>query len=198
MKIYHITLVILGLFLSLIGCEKLHKEKEIVIENNDFKWTVTIPKKFYELPEKDWDKVEEKGMEAIEKVYGEEVENRATTLFAYKNGKFHTFESNYQIFDSKTDRNYSDSNKEVNIMTFKTFEETIPNATMDSISSKQMISGLEFERFEINLNLPNNIKMTTVGFSRLFGDKDFTINIVYINDKIGNELIANILNSKFE
>ncbi|WP_159018069.1 hypothetical protein [Algibacter sp. L3A6] len=182
-------------FLILTSC---NKEKVRVIENDDFKWTVTIPKSFKELSESEWDKVEDKGIETFESVYGEEVENRATTLFAYKNGQFQTFESNYQIHDLETDGDYFKSNAEVNQIMYETFEETIPNATLDSISSKQLIDGLEFDRFEINIDFPNGIEMTTVGYSRLFNDKDFTINIVYTKESVGKELIKNILNSKFE
>jgi hypothetical protein len=182
-------------FLILTSCNK----KEVrVIENDDFKWTITIPKNFKELSESEWDKVEDKGMETFESVYGEEVENRATTIFAYKNGKFQTFESNYQIHDLETDGDYFKSNREVNQIMYETFEQTIPNATLDSISSKQMIDGIEFDRFEININFPNGIEMTTVGYSRLFNDKDFTINIVYTKESVGKELIENIINSKFK
>jgi len=191
-----ISLISIIGFLILISCNK--KEEIRVIENDDFKWTITIPKNFRELSESEWDKVEDKGMDAFENVYGEEVENRATTLFAYKSGKFQTFESNYQIHDLETDGNYSESNREVNKMTYETFEETMPNVTLDSISSKETIDGLEFDRFEINIDFPNGIEMTTVGYSRLFNDKDFTINIVYTKESVGKELIENILNSKFE
>jgi len=191
-----LTFLILTIgFLALTSC---NKEKVRVIENEDFKWTVTIPKNFRELSESEWDKVEDKGMDAFENVYGEEVENRATTLFAYKSGKFQTFESNYQIYDLEKDGDYSESNREVNKMMYETFEETMPNVTLDSISSKEIIDGLEFDRFEINIDFPNGIEMTTVGFSRLFNDKDFTINIVYTKESVGKELIGNILNSKFE
>ena len=126
-----LTFLILTIgFLVLTSC---NKEKVRVIENEDFKWTVTIPKNFRELSESEWDKVEDKGMDAFENVYGEEVENRATTLFAYKSGKFQTFESNYQIHDIEKDGDYSESNREVNKMMYETFEETMPNVTLDSI-----------------------------------------------------------------
>ncbi|WP_010134010.1 hypothetical protein [Ochrovirga pacifica] len=182
-------------FLLLTSCSK---EKVRVIENEDFKWTVTIPKNFRELSDSEWDKVENKGMDAFENVYGEEVENRATTLFAYKSGQFQTFESNFQIHDLEEDGNYYESNREVNKMTFETLKETMPNAILDSVSSKEMIDGLEFDRFQMNIDFQNGIEMTTVGYSRLFNDKDFTINIVYTKENVGKELIENILTSKFE
>ncbi len=191
----HIFLVSIIGFLILTSC---NKEKVRVIENDDFKWTVTIPKNFRELSESEWDKFEDKGMDVFEDVYGEEMENRATTLFAYKSGKFQTFESNYQIHDLETDGDYFKSNHEVNKMMYETFEETMPNVTLNSISSKEIINGLEFNRFQINIDFPNGIEMTTVGYSRLFNDKDFTINIVYTKESVGKELIENILNSKFD
>jgi hypothetical protein len=183
-------------FLILTSCNT--KEEIRVIENDDFKWTVKIPKNFRELSESEWNKVEDRGMDVFENVYGEEVENRVTTLFAFKNGKFQTFESNYQIHDLERDGDHTESNHEVNKIMYEALEETMPNVTLDSISSKEIINGLEFNRFEMNIDFPNGIEMTTVGYNRLFNDKDFTINIVYTKESVGKELIENILNSKFE
>ncbi|GAA4807005.1 hypothetical protein [Litoribaculum gwangyangense] len=182
-------------FLLLISCQK---EKEITIENDDFKWTINIPKNFREVSEKNWDKVKFNGIETFEKVSDQNVKKNdiENTLFAYKNGKFHTLESNYKIFD--TTKNYSKSNKELNTVTYESLKKAISNTELDSLSSKQMISGMEFGTFEINFNYPNGEILTTKSFRKLFGNKRFTINILYKDETIGKELINSIVNSKFE
>ena len=182
-------------FLLLISCQK---EKEITIENDDFKWTINIPKNFREVSEKNWDKVKFNGIETFEKVSDQNVKKNdiENTLFAYKNGKFHTLESNYKIFD--TTKNYSKSNKELNTVTYESLKKAISNTELDSLSSKQMISGMEFDTFEINFNYPNGEILTTKSFRKLFGNKRFTINILYKDETIGKELINSIVNSKFE
>jgi len=74
----------------------------------------------------------------------------------------------------------------------------MPNTELDSISSKQLISGLEFDSFEINLNYENGEKLTTKSFRRIFGDKRISINILYRNKAIGKKLIESLEKSKFE
>ena len=179
----------------LTSCEKNEAK---IIANDDFNWTVTIPKNFRELSESEWEKVENKGIDVFEDIYGKEAESKATLLFAYKKGDFQSFQSYYKIHDLETDEDYSKSNHELNKLMYKVFEEMVPNGKLDSIASVAIINGLEFNRFDINIDFPDGMKMTTVDFSRLFNDKDVTINIVYTNENIGKKLIEDILNSKFE
>jgi len=182
-------------FLLLISCQK---EKEITIDNDDFKWTINIPENFKEVSEKNWEKVKSDGIDAFKKVSDQNVKKNdiENTLFAYKNGTFHTLESNFKVFD--TTKNYSKSNKELNIVTYKSLKKAMSNTELDSLSSKQMISGMEFDTFEINFNYPNGEILTTKSFRKLFGNKRFTINILYKDEAIGKELINSIVNSKFE
>ena len=191
-RIFQISII--GL-LFLISCQK---QKEITIENDDFKWTINIPDNFKKVSEKNWNKIKSNGIETFEKVSDQNVKKSdiENTLFAYKNGTFHTLESNYKIFD--TTKNYSKSNKELNIVTYESLKKAMSNTELDSLSSKQVISGMEFDTFEINFNYPNGEILTTKSFRKLFGNKRFTINILYKDERIGNKLINSIVNSKFE
>ena len=188
-----ITLII-G-FILLLSC---NKEEKTTFEIGDLKWSLTIPENFKKVPEKDWDKVKDNGIETYEKVTDKNVENKdiENTIFAYKKGKFHTLESNYKTFDKS--ENYLKSNKELNSVTYETLKKAMPNTELDSISSKQLISGLEFDSFEINLNYENGEKLTTKSFRRIFGDKRISINILYRNKAIGKILIESLEKSKFE
>ena len=194
MKKHILYISIIG-FLFLISCQK---EKEITIENDDFKWTINIPKNFKEVSEKNWNKVKSGGIESFEKVSEQKVEKDdiENTLFAYKNRQFHTLESNYKIID--TTENYIKSNKELNTVTYESLKKAMSNTELDSLSSKQLINGMEFDTFEINFDYPNGERLTTKSFRRLFGNKRFTINIIYKDEGIGKELINSIANSKFE
>jgi len=191
----HIFLISIIGFLILISCQK---EKEITIENDDFKWTINIPKNFKEVSEKNWNKVKSDGIESFKKVSDQKVkkEDIENTLFAYKNGQFHTLESNYKIIN--TTENYIESNKGMNTVTYESLKKAMSNTELDSLSSKQVISGMEFDTFEINFDYPNGERLTTKSFRRLFGNKRFTINIVYKDEAIGKELFNSIANSKFE
>jgi len=114
-----ITLII-G-FIFLLSC---HKEERTTFEIGDLKWSLTIPENFKKVPEKDWDKVKNNGIETYEKITDKNVENKdiENTIFAYKKGKFHTLESNYKTFDKS--ENYLKSNKELNSVTYETLKKS--------------------------------------------------------------------------
>ena len=80
------------------------------IYNPDFKWTITIPENFEKVSNDDWEKMQNKGAEAIEKTYEGEIVNRATIVFVFKSGQINYFESNYQPFDIATDGDYLENN----------------------------------------------------------------------------------------
>jgi len=194
MRKYNYIILLIG-FILLVACDN---EEKTTIEIGDLKWTLIIPENFKKVPEKDWDKVKTKGIESYEKVTNQNVKNKdvENTLFAYKKGKFHTLESNYKIFD--TTKNYSKDNKELNNVTYESLKKAMPNTEMDSLSSKQMISGMEFDSFEINLNYENGEQLTTKSFRRIFGDKRISINILYRNKAIGKKLIESLEKSEFK
>lgn len=189
-------LMFTSIVLLLISCKEFNESKSIYVD--DFNWTIEIPKNFNSISEDKWNKVKELGEKGVEEAMNEEIVNEAVTIFVYKNGEFNNFESNYQPFNTEFDGNYLKSNNFVNQVMYKTFESQMPNAKMDSISSKQIIDGLEFYRFDINIDLPNGLKLKTVGFSRLFDKKELTINITYIDEKIGEQMLESFENSKFE
>ncbi|XRE42945.1 hypothetical protein ACIVBQ_001149 [Tenacibaculum discolor] len=193
MKNGHFYISIIG-FILLNSCQK----KEITIKNESFKWTINIPKNFKKVSKNNWDKVKLNGIDSFKKATNKnvDVDNIEKTLFAYKNGTFHTLESNYKIID--TTKKHIRNNKKLNIATYEFLKKVMKNTILDSLSSKEMISGMEFNTFEIILSYPNGEKLTTKSFRRLLGNKIFTINILYKDKIIGKELINSIVNSKFE
>jgi hypothetical protein len=186
------------LFLGLISCKSQTESNPKVIHNKDFNWTITIPEDFNSINESDWNKIQQRGKEAIEKTFGEEIINQATTIFKFEKGQFNNFEANYQPYDIEIDGDYFETYKEVNLIMYQTMEAQMPKAKLDSISSKQKISGLEFQRFDITIDFPNGMKMKTIGLSRLFDKKEFTVNITAVDEKIAKEMLEAFLNSKFE
>ena len=74
----------------------------------------------------------------------------------------------------------------------------MPKAKLDSISSTQNISGLEFQRFDVKVDFPNGMKMKSISFSRLFDKKEFTVYIIAVDEKIGKQMLDAFLNYKFE
>tara|TARA_B110001452_G_scaffold265266_1_gene269639 strand:- start:135 stop:725 length:591 start_codon:yes stop_codon:yes gene_type:complete len=194
-KIISNCIILLLLFSSSNSQTKSNPE---TLKIEEFNWTVIIPENFEPINQEEWNKTLNKGINAIEGTFEEEVNNQATTIFTYKNGQFNNFEANWQPFDIEIDGDYMETYSEVNEMIYQTFETQMPDAKLDSISTTQKVSGLEFQRFDISIDFPNGIKMKTIGFSRLFDKKEFTMNITSVDEKIGQKMLDAFLNSKFE
>jgi hypothetical protein len=139
-------------------------------------------------------KMQNRGADAIKKTYGAEVANRTTTIFAFKNDQFNYFEANYQPFDTATDGNFLESVREVNKLLFGTFEAQMPGAKLDSVSSKETIDGKVFHVFRTTITIPGKIVMESLMYSRLFGNKEFTVAIFTV-DKDKQKILLNALKS---
>ena len=87
------------------------KSKEFF--SKDFNWTITIPEDFETVNPEQWKAMQNRGADAIEKTYGEGVENHSNTIFVFKSDQFNYFEANQQPFDPEKDGNYEESFKGV-------------------------------------------------------------------------------------
>ena len=163
----------------------------------EFNWTITIPDAYKLVADADWDAQEKKGEDFFENAWGEDIVNEAVTLFAYKSGQYNSFDANWQAYDEAVDGDYKESNDGVNQLIFATLKSEMRGVFMDSTSSIQMIDGLKFHRFDINIELTEEITFRVIGMSRPFGKKDFTMNIGYIDEKVGEQMLAAVLNSRF-
>lgn len=166
--------------------------------NKTFKWTITIPPGFNPMSQEEWAKAEEKGASAIENTFGEKIENRAITLFAYKLDTFHSMDANYQPFSVDVDGDYSESFTAISEMLVETFLTEMPTIAFDSSSSKELIDGLEFHCFKLKLSFPNNTNLWMLMYSRLFGKNEFTINFLYKEEEKGKEMLNAWRKSRFE
>jgi hypothetical protein len=166
--------------------------------SKEFKWKIMIPPGFNPIGKEEWAKAEEKGASAIENTVGEKIENRASTLFAYRTDSSHSMDANYQPFDPEEDGDYSENFIALNEMVVETFLTEMPTVAFDSSSSKELIDGLEFHCFKLKISFPNNTKLSMVMYSRLFGKNDFSINFLYKEEEKGKEMLNAWRNSKFD
>ncbi len=165
--------------------------------NKDFKWSIIIPSNYLKVSQEEWRRKQQRGEVAIEKTTGQEVINEAKTIFVFKLDDMNYFEANYQPFDPKVDGDYLASVKEVNNILYQTFKENIPNAKIDTLSTTEKINNLVFQKSETKIHLPNNMILTTIMYNRLFGKREFTVNLIFIDPKRGKEMIDAWRNSVF-
>ena len=196
MKILNIVCLIL--IITLQSCKSQTRTESETLTIEEFHWTVTIPENFEPINPEEWNKQLNKGKTAMENAIELEIENNAVTIFTYRNEQFSNFEANWQPFDTEVDGDYLETSSAVNEMLYQTLVSQMPDAKLDTVSSIQKVSGLEFRRFDIVMDLPNGLKMKTKRFSRLFDKKEFTVNITSGNQKVGQKMLDAFLTSTFE
>ena len=157
--------------------------------NELFKWSVTIPEGFEKISAAESDKFKNKGINAIEDTFGETVIDESETIFVFKNGPANVFEANYQPFDTEIDGDYSESRKAVNDILYETFKTQMPKAKITRSNSTEKIDGLTFYVHTINIELPNKMVLKAMMFNRLFGKREFTVNIMFLDKILGEQLL---------
>lgn len=182
--------------ITLQSCNgQISPKKEIY--NQDFSWTITIPENFQNVSAEEWAKLQNKGAEAIEKTYEEEVINQSKTIFVFKSDQFNYFESNYQPFDISIDGDYLESCKNVNDILYETFKAQIPNIKIDTTKTVEKIDNLEFQIFKMKIEYPNKMVLNVLMYNRLFDKKELTVNIMYVDNKKGQLMLEAWEKSKF-
>lgn len=184
-------------FLLLQNCySQINPKKEVYIE--DFKWSITVPENFETVSPEDWKIMQNKGEKAIEDTFGQDIINQSKTIFVFKSGQGNVLEANYQPFDKSVDGDYLESWNFVNDALYETFKTQLPKAKIVRKNSVEKIDNLEFNVHSMEIAMPNNLFMTTIMYSRLFGKREFTLNIMYINKEKGKIMLEAWRNSKFD
>jgi len=192
-----IKIISLFLIISLQSCFGQKKSTPKTIKIEEFNWTVTIPENFHLTSEAILDNHLKKGLEIIEKNLGEEIINQAVTIFSFNNGDFNNLEALWQPYDVGVDGDYMELYTEVNEIIYKTLETQMPEVKLDSVTTSQKICGLDFLRFDMDIDYLNGLEMKIINFTRLFSEKEFTFNITYMDEQIGEKMINAFLESKF-
>ena len=184
------------IILFVVSCKGKFEAPERKIYNKDFKWSIIIPENFEVIDEEESKKLDQKGTEAIEKTYGENITDNTTQIFNFKKDNFNIFEAKRQTYDET--ENYSETNKEIGKILYTTFKTQMPEAKIDTISGFEKIDNLEFNVFKVEIIYPNKMKMTATMYSRLFGNEELAVNITYLDSTLGHSMLTAWKNSKFD
>jgi hypothetical protein len=157
-----------------------------------------IPEGFENVSSEKRKELEERGTAAIENTTGEKIDNQSKDIFVFESGELDYFESNYQPFDEAIDGPYLESVKQVNGLLYETFVSQMPGVEIDSSTSVENIAGLEFQTLRMKIDYPNKMTMRLEMYSRLFDNREFTVNIMYVDETKGHRMRDAWKNSKFE
>lgn len=187
-------LLVLALLMSCSGQTARQKE----IYNEQFKWSIRIPAGFENVSEAEEQKIQNKGLSAIEKTYGQPVEDHSKPIFIFKSGPQNYFESNHQPFDEAVDGDYRESFNAVNQIIYETFLTQMQGARFDTVSSTTVIDGLDFYTYTMKITHPKGMVMNFIMYSRLFDKQEFTVNMIYVDEAKGNQMKESWSTSKFK
>jgi hypothetical protein len=189
--------VILFSFQSLI-CAAQSPAGGQTVYDKDFKWTISIPKGFERLSDSAEAKMQQKGVAAIEGAYNGKVVNKARVICAFKSDQLHYFEANSQPNEDAKNGGYDQSFKQVSDVLYHTFEVNMPKVRLDSSYSREIVAGKEFHVFQVAIHITPEVTMHMLMYSRMFGEREFSVNMLYVKEEIGKQLLAAWRKSHFD
>ena len=157
--------------------------------SKDFKWGIAIPENFITMDSAGMARMQAKGAAFMDKANGTKVENHATTLFSFKTDQTNHFDCSYQPFDPVVDGDFLETWQAINNMIYKTFTTQLQGVKVDTAITVEKISNLEFHTFKATVEYPNKMVLHLLMFSRLFGKREFSVNIVYKDETIGLQML---------
>ncbi len=146
----------------------------------------------------EWDRLKNVGRKATLKNTSIKVMPSYKTILVYKKPKFNCIDLSYKIIDSTNIEDYINNQKIAANTIYETFEVQLPNSTIDTSFYDEKISGLLFHVFKMTINISENKVVELLSYNRIFGDKDFNLNISSTDKENQKLLIDAWRNSKFE
>lgn len=205
-------ILILLATLSLLSCKEKKqdlKDKQKEIETgtldstnrysaDEIGWTTYIPAGWDVQTKENTQKNTERGMKAIEKEMNAEVDaSDLVQLLNLKKGKFNSFLSTMEPFDTTDGISYEENNKRL----YEIMKQTYAGQGIDARYSEDtaLLDGLYFYVFNVKIYDKNKstIILNQTMYSRLINGYDFGMTISYNGDDARRELEDIIFASKF-
>lgn len=187
---------ILFAIVALAGCNFPGKQQK-TYTFKEVGWTMTLPGEFKVLDSTGVDKTNQNGKALMEKSTGAQLDISSTrTLISAKKGNS-TFTATITPFDTAKDGDYAAACNVTKGMLYKTFSVQMPDATLDSVSERKKIGGLDFDAYHITVSLKSKSVYTIVILVRLQKGYDFGISYLYTDDRTKAQIEGILSGSKF-
>ena len=182
--------------MSILSCAKQNNEK---IFSEEFKWELTLPSNFKKIEVEKWEEIKNEGGKNIKNNTNAKLNNISNLIFVVQNREFNRFDANYMSKTNFIEPNttFKESFDKINSITYDSFLNISPNAIIDTTSTTETIDGLKFYKFIMNTKIDESFVIKSRNYKRLFGDKVLSININFISNDLGNEMLKSLRNSKF-
>ncbi|WP_379087013.1 hypothetical protein [Pedobacter sp. UC225_65] len=166
--------------------------------NKELGWTITIPEGYKLISKAKIEVNDQKGKEAINKVYEGEVNTDSLKhLVSFQKNQLNIFDSTIEPYVEKYPGEYETNNQALKKLLFDTYNNQ--KIKIDTLSGKEVVQGLDFNAFYIKVYGPSGaVLMHQVMYSTLLKGYDFGVNINYNNEEDKKILMDAFKNSKFK
>lgn len=191
----------LTLVLLFTSCKEQIEKSPGTLYNEEFKWTIEIPENFERVSTLEWKKSQKIGADAFKDFDGKDVNNQTNQtklIFMFKNADVNYIESCYAPFDTDVNGDYIARCKKINKQTYEMIKHQVPDASIDSSTTVEKISGLDFLVFKMTIQLPNEVMIKKQSYYRLFDKRLLSVNLMFLENKQSEKMISAWTNSKFE
>ena len=188
------------LFSQLCNAQASGAKSDIAAKNEfydtEFKWRILVPPGFDTVSSVAYAEVQKIGVDEI--TYNK---TKITTsrICAYTNHDFDYFDAQKQTFDPKTDGSFFLHCKTNDNNTYKRYRGLLgTDLLIDTSVSNEIIDGLTFRKFKLQITFTDKGTMDIYEYSRLFDTEVFTFGVSYMNEAKGDLILDAWRNSKFE
>lgn len=184
------------------GCNSSSvKEERDALEtytSKEIGWTIEIPHGFKRTSQIKIDADDQKGKEAIEKVYQGELKiDSLRHLVSFMKNQFNSFDSTIEPYEETEAGEYAENNVLIHKLIFDTYHKQ--GIKIDTSFAKINLKGQLFNAFYIKIFGPNGeVALNQIMYSKMIKGYDFGVNINYNNEEDKNALISAFMNSNLD
>lgn len=162
-------------------------------------WTVKLPAGFKELTAAEDAAKNQRGKEMMEDVADAKMDiSEMKTLFAATKNTHNYINATITPYDLDKDGDWNASVEAVKELLYRTFEEKMPDAKLDSASSMVTIDGIQFDKFKVTVTLNNKMAFTMFMLAKFYKGYNFGITYLCLDDKTLRDVEAVLNGSKFK
>jgi hypothetical protein len=172
------------------------KRTEYVLSDIGLK--LEIPSSFKVLTAAQNDALNKKGLKLVEDANHISLDASQTkTLISAKKNESNYITVTMTPYNVSQDGPYMESVKQVNNLIYNTFHSKIPDAKIDTSTSKKNIGDREFKEFHLAIPIKGQVTMNVIMFSKYYQGFDLTISYVYVDDVSKNQMEDILQSCKF-
>lgn len=178
--------------------QKEERDKLETYTSKEIGWTIEIPQGFKLTSQIKRDADDQKGKEAIAKVYEGELKiDTLRHLVSFMKNQFNSFDSTIEPYEETAPGEYAANNLLIHKLIFDTYHKQ--GIKIDTSSAKINLKGQIFNAFYIKIFGPNGeVALNQIMYNKMIKGYDFGVNINYNNEEDKNTLISAFMSSNLD